>query len=89
MRQGKDTNMIFTEMIGDLVMALFFAGIVVGNIVRAIALFKCLGKKECSNRNCHLKVLCHRYREEITQEDVDSIAEMLNQKRRELAENDS
>ena len=81
--------MIFTEMIGDLVMALFFAGIVVGNIVRVIVLFKCLGKRECSNRNCHLKVLCHRYREEITLEDVDSIAAMLNQKRRELAENDS
>ena len=76
-------------MIGDLVMALFFAGIVIGNKVRVIALFKRLGKKECSNQNCHLKVLCHRYREEITQEDVDSISEMLNQKRKGLAKNDS
>lgn len=81
-------NMIFTEMIGDIAMALFFAGIVIGNIVRVIALFKCFGRRECSNRNCHLKVLCHRYREDITQEDVDSITEMLNQRRKELAEND-
>ena len=80
--------MIFTEMIGDLVMALFFAGIVVGNMLRIIMLIKRLTNKEYCERVCRLNVFCHRYWADVTQEDVDCLTMMLNERRKELDHND-
>lgn len=81
--------MILIEWIFNLALLLLLAVIVVGNIMRLIALFKCLRKRKCSDRSCSLKILCHRYQETITQEDLDCITKTLNERRRELEADDS
>ena len=81
--------MILIEIIYNLSFLFFFVVLIVGNMMRLIALFKCLGKRECNDRSCHLKAPCHRYQETITQEDVGCLTEMLNARRNELEKDNS
>lgn len=88
-QKGEAIDMILIEIIYNLSFLFFFVVLIVGNMMRLIALFKCLGKRECNDRSCHLKALCHRYQETITQEDVGCLTEMLNARRNELEKDNS
>lgn len=77
-------KVVLIEFIGDLLLLLFFVVMIVGNILRIIVLFKHLSNKEYRNRIRHLNIFCHRYWADVTQEDVDRLTEMLNERCKEL-----
>lgn len=72
------------EWMFNIAYLFFFVTLVVGNVIRLIIWIRCFGKKDCNNQGCHLKYFCSKYQETITQEDLDCIAELLNEKRKEL-----
>lgn len=51
-------------------------------------LIKNLANKVHHDKICHLNVFCHRYWADVTQEDVDCLTKMLNERRKELDDND-
>ena len=76
--------MLLIEWILNIALLLFFALPIVGNVIKLIIWIGCFGKKECDNQDCHLKYFCSKYQETITQEDLDYIDELLNERRKEL-----
>ena len=82
-------KVVLIEFIGDLFLLLFFVVMIVGNILRIIMLIKRLSDKEYSDRIRCLNIFCHRYWADVTQEDVDRLTEMLNERRKELNRGDS
>ena len=76
--------MLLIEWILNIALLLFFAVLIVGNVIKLIIWIGCFRKKECDNQNCYLKCFCSKYQETITQEDLDYIDELLNERRKEL-----
>lgn len=72
------------ELIFEITLSLILIVIAVGDIIGLIMFFKCFKKARCDNGNCHLRHFCYKYQMTITQEDLDQLDELLNEKRKEL-----
>lgn len=76
--------MLLIEWMFNIALLLFFVVLIVGNAIRFIMWVKCFRKKECDDQDCHLRYFCGKYQNTITQEDLNYIAELLNERRKEL-----
>lgn len=72
------------EVLAELFLLLFFGVMIVGNVVRFIMWIKCYRVKECDNRNCHWARYCDKYHRGITEEELDELEKLLEERRREL-----
>lgn len=81
-------KMVLIGLIGEVLFRLVSVIIIVGNILEIIMLIKNLANKVHHDKICHLNVFCHRYWADVTQEDVDCLTKMLNERRKELDDND-
>lgn len=68
---------ILINQIGDIVALLIILWIVYANIVRLVMWIKCFKIKECNNRKCSIRDMCHKYQERITEEDRQRIMQII------------
>ena len=84
--------MIVIEWVFNIAFLVFLLSIPVGAVLSLVELvldIKCFKKMSCSNRDCRLKAFCLKYRELPTQEDIDELEKMLEERRREIAMEDA
>lgn len=67
----------FTSWIGSILAILIILWIVCANIVRLVMWIKCFKIKECNNRKCSIRDMCHKYQERITEEDRQRIMQII------------
>ena len=62
---------------------IFFAAFVVVtiifNIAQAVYFIKCFRIKQCSNKNCHFKQFCKKYKKPWTKEDLERINRLIEE----------
>lgn len=84
--------MIVIEWVFNIAFLVFLLSVPVGVVLRLVELvldIKCFRKMSCSNRDYRFRAFCRKYRELPTQEDIDELKEMLEERRRELAMEDT
>lgn len=57
---------------------LFAVVVVIGNIVRVWYFIKCIGVKDCNNKECRYKGYCYRYKEVITEAEIESLKNLID-----------
>lgn len=67
----------FINWIGSILAILIILWIVSANIVRLVMWTKCFKIKECNNRKCSIRNMCHKYHEKITEEDRQRIMHII------------
>ena len=79
--------MILIHLMPDLFIGSFIIWIIVGNIMRLMALVKCFGRKKCRHANCPFKYFCCK-EPDFTSEEytrlLDELQKMIDDKRKEL-----
>lgn len=61
-----------------IVWIVFAAAVVIGNIVRLWYFFKCIGVKDCNNQECRYKEYCSRYKEIITEAEIERLKNLID-----------
>lgn len=66
------------DICSNAVWILFAVVVVIGNIVRVWYCIKCIGIKDCNNQECRYKGYCSRYKEVITEEEIESLKNLID-----------
>ncbi len=61
-------------------LVVFVLSIIVFNIARLFYWIKCFKIKDCSKRDCPFQIFCYKYEEVYTEEDIERITKMLEEK---------
>lgn len=62
----------------NAVWILFAVAVVIGNIIRVWYFIKCIGVKDCNNKECRYKGYCSRYKETITEEEIERLKNLID-----------
>ena len=71
---------IILEWFTIIFLAVFVASIVVFNLARLFYGIKCFKVEDCSHRDCPFRIFCYKYVEAYTDEDIERIMKMLEEK---------
>lgn len=66
-------------LIFSIILFCFFVICVIWNIARFIYFIKCFKIKKCSNRNCKMNFCCDKYKEVITDEEIERLIKMIDE----------
>lgn len=56
----------------------FTVVVVIGNIVRVWYFIKCIGVKDCNKKECRYKEYCSRYKDVLTEEEIESLKNYID-----------
>lgn len=61
-----------------IVWLLFEVVVVIGTIVRVWYFIKCIGVKDCKNKECRYREYCSRYNDVLTEEEIESLINYID-----------